>query len=90
MKLFARVDRQEGEIIPTDIVFMWGTVHRHELYGDAADIDYWCFISPFTIRHTCIDYATFTLTKGPCRWAIIAQRDTSGKLNWRQGWIPYL
>lgn len=90
MKLFSKVDRCEGQILPTDSIFTWGKTLREWQGGTGGDVsDYWCFITPFTVNRPHLDYLTFALTRGPCRWCIMVRRHpTSGELRLNQGWIP--
>lgn len=91
MKLFARVDRDEGQAGLTDAVFVWGKVYSWYL-GKRDDVasHYFCFTLPFTAQLEYFDYSTFDKFVGPCRWRLLYRKHLkTGRSSWNSGWIPY-
>lgn len=93
MRLFAHVDKDEGQVASPEAVFSWGKVYSWDPYNKRGNVvsHYFRFILPITLHKEYIDPSLFEKQVGPCRlWVIRLKHQKSGKVQWRYWWSPYL
>lgn len=92
MRLFQRIDREEGQVGLPDSMFAWGKVYYWDPYKKRGNVasHYFCFMFPWTCSRETLDYATFNTAVRPCRWRLMWRKHLkSGKVTWHHAWIQY-